>query len=108
VTIPHKKGLVSNPGDDVPQQLARDIAPGTKVAWYTAAGEIGRAIYDFGDSDPITATVEKWKAALAANDPLGVHSIDSTQTANCVCFVNPHQITGFKVFEEMNAARAVG
>ena len=30
-----------------PKQLLKDIQPGTKVAWYSAADEVGRAIYDF-------------------------------------------------------------
>jgi hypothetical protein len=86
--------------DTVPEQLLKDIQPGTNVAWYTAAGEVGRAVYDFGEADPVASVIAKWKSALENSDPLQVVSIDSTQQA-AVMFLSPFSITAFKIFPEV-------
>jgi hypothetical protein len=45
--------------DTVPERLVKSIQPGTRVAWYMADSSTARAIYDFGEADPLEAVHEK-------------------------------------------------
>jgi hypothetical protein len=92
--------------DTVPEQLLKDIQPGTKVAWYLADGSTARAIYDFQRADPVASVIAKWREAIQGNSLLQVDTLDSTQQA-AVQFINPNQVTAVKVFPEVNLTAAV-
>jgi hypothetical protein len=74
--------------DSVPEQLVKDIQPGTKVAWYLAGSETARCVYDFPPgADANALVIEKWRQTLENSQPLQVLSIDShgrgTPTRRC-------------------------
>jgi hypothetical protein len=64
-----------------------------------------RGIYDLPPGvDPIAAVILRWREAIQGTSPLEVLSIDShgDRDANATMFVNPFQVSGFKVIREVN------
>jgi len=64
-----------------------------------------RGIYDLPPGvDPVAAVIQKRREAMQGTSPLEVLSIDShgDRDVNATMFVNPFQVSGFKVIREAN------